>query len=128
LDNYHKHGNDVYSYETCILTRTDEGVSIVNRTFYSKTTLRHLQDAIRSGYLETLINYGTGKFIVNLYDVPIGASAEDLKKLAIGKRVVNVPLLSNKAASSSESLDIVRRAPVVPVAASHGDEELRPTL
>ncbi len=138
MNNYHRHGNDVYSYSTCILTRTDDGIAVVNRTYYSKTTLHHLQEGIRSGYLHFVAN--VGGTVINLYDVPMGATADDLKVLAKNKPVIKFGAAINAAKPNSQRVTASGRtepliAAASPVTASSradrtGDdaEELRPTL
>lgn len=41
-------GQTIYSYDTAILTRSDDGRIVLNRTKYSPTTSRH-QNGIRAG-------------------------------------------------------------------------------
>lgn len=73
-----EHGDDAYSYATCIRTRADDGVRfILNRTKYSPTTSRHQSEAF--GHLDFEKH-------INLFDVPRGATASDLRKLAEGVR------------------------------------------
>ena len=73
---YCSHGNDAYSYATCIRTTGPNGFYILNATKYSKTTSRHQNKSIAdipTGLLEK------ATFVDNAQK---GATADDLRALA----------------------------------------------
>lgn len=74
--NYCQHGEDVYSYATCIRTTNENGTPIYNATKYSKTTSAHQNACFGSDVRTWPVN------VIILRDVPRGASAADLRALA----------------------------------------------
>jgi hypothetical protein len=73
MANFCTHGNDSYSYDTCIRTVDDNGRIIQNVTKYSKTTSKHQNEAFR---------YDSKLSPSRVDDVPRGATAQDLRTLA----------------------------------------------
>ena len=71
MRNFFESGTDAYSYQTCIRTIDCEGRMILNRSYYSPTTSRH-QDVAFKGY---------GIDAISLNNVPVGATAEDLRNI-----------------------------------------------
>ena len=74
--NYYDDGDKVYSYETCILQRVHDGLTIGNATYYSYTTSRHQSKAF------------SRSADVALYDVPWGVT--DLLALALKRDEIDV--------------------------------------
>ena len=72
--NYWEHGDKVYSYQTCILQRVHDGLTIGNITHYSNTTSRHQGKA------------GSRQADVVLDNVPMGT--RDLLALAFMRSMV----------------------------------------
>lgn len=73
--NYCQHGEDAYSYQTCIRTTNANGRPIYNATKYSRTTSRH-QSACFGREVDS-----PGAIV--LRNVPRGATADELRAQAL---------------------------------------------
>jgi len=76
---YCSHGNDAYSYATCIQTMTPDHKWVYNVTQYSVTTSKHQAKAFGFARSEYKKNLGHA---IMLDNVPKGSSADDLRALA----------------------------------------------
>lgn len=65
-------GTDIYSYGTCVVTCSDDGTPILNRTRYSVTTSGH----------QTSLAVLLGQWCTVVTGVPMHATRERLKQAA----------------------------------------------
>ena len=85
---YCEHGEDAFSYNTCIRTEY-KNYRIYNVTSYSNTTSRHQAKAFNRTVKELRAMQKAGeinRFIVLLDDVPRGVDADELR--ALGKAAI----------------------------------------
>ena len=73
---YCEHGEDAYSYETCIRTVNENGTPIYNVTKYSTTTSRHQNKCFGDDVDTWPAN------LIILRDIPRGASPLTLRERA----------------------------------------------
>lgn len=56
----HTDGDRIFSYDTCLVERREDGTLLVNETLYSSTTTRQqneLREALRAACLTTVLVY-----------------------------------------------------------------------
>lgn len=88
MSNYCEHGDDAYSYQTCIRTRYGERL-IFNVTNYSATTSRHQSKCFGFSareIRETMAKNGTSfmerGYHIYLDDIERGSNTDDLRGIA----------------------------------------------